>query len=267
MKDEGGEEEIKIEKGKEKEEENNEDRKKIEVTMEELEKLIEFYASNANLPSSQRSSIMSTKIENICQDLFRKDYKISCINNQKGRYCESYPAKIIWVKRNEKSKEEKQKFDTLLKKDTVQIARARGRFVVPVIYGDNFTLCRSAGYSEASEIRVKKKSFYIFPSSMDNEIYSLRQKDLELIKLLKIKHIWDMMNQNVFQGIGGISLCACELSYEKLAKEFQNNDLKISKVPYPGVEYFQLMNNENFFTKYFAKDDTEKKTWVNVKKG
>eukprot|EP01090_Pellita_catalonica_P000973 TRINITY_DN10706_c0_g2_i1.p1 TRINITY_DN10706_c0_g2~~TRINITY_DN10706_c0_g2_i1.p1 ORF type:complete len:321 (-),score=51.89 TRINITY_DN10706_c0_g2_i1:192-1070(-) len=113
------------------------------------------------------------------------------------------------------------------------------------------------------EIRVKKRSLYIFSSSLAKEIAALRQLDGDLLKTLKIRYIFDLMNEVTYIS-KGISLCSSEASSDDFVK---NSNIHVLQMPYPGVEFFQSVNESNFFSDTFSKNSSSFKDIPADRKG
>eukprot|EP01089_Gocevia_fonbrunei_P008506 TRINITY_DN2018_c0_g1_i3.p1 TRINITY_DN2018_c0_g1~~TRINITY_DN2018_c0_g1_i3.p1 ORF type:complete len:230 (+),score=21.06 TRINITY_DN2018_c0_g1_i3:76-765(+) len=194
------------------------------ISDQDLITLVSFYAQNEGLPGSCREDPTLLRIGRKVRYLFSQDFdenEMTILGNPDGVLCESYPPSIVLIdnKSSDKARgmmNQRQEIDELLR-NGAKLARARNRFVVPVIWlsfqknNHSFRtkICRSAGLAETSEVRVKQKSLFIFKGSMDKELTRIRSLDLNLIQKHEIGFIIDLMNQDIFQK-AGFALCSSE---------------------------------------------------------
>jgi myotubularin-related protein 14 len=108
--------------------------------------------------------------------------------------------------------------------------RVHQRFPVPVILFGKKNICRSASLSEAAEIFYRSKTQNIDRNSSRTQH---RKIDVKWLKILKVKHIVDLMVKDKFQVLG-IALYQSEKSNEQHRTTF-----KVTGLPFPGVESFE----------------------------
>eukprot|EP01091_Cochliopodium_minus_P016151 TRINITY_DN5964_c0_g1_i1.p1 TRINITY_DN5964_c0_g1~~TRINITY_DN5964_c0_g1_i1.p1 ORF type:complete len:486 (-),score=146.47 TRINITY_DN5964_c0_g1_i1:114-1571(-) len=235
---------------------------------------------------------MNIQINERLKSLLKRDYKIEMIENIDKSICPTYPD-IIFIIQSENSKEKKNgvngdleeniqenKYNVSKLKELLQksnLARARQRAPVPVIYIDGKNISRSATLSQKMEqiYRQTQSSFYskvssymskgeeglpnqppAFDTSIDLEIEEEeiieegeispsivsknRQEDIKLLKELGIYFIIDLMveKKKTFYGLP-------VASSEKNDSLNRYKDFNVNSMPYPGCEFFKVWIDKN----------------------
>ncbi|KAL5267947.1 hypothetical protein ACHWQZ_G004860 [Mnemiopsis leidyi] len=181
---------------------------------------------------------MIDKVEQQCKRLFLKDYNVEMLSNQGGELCGHYPRHLIVPTTYKECApvDMAQPMRDLIHK--ARLARCRSRFPAPVmVYRDKF-VCRSATLATTAEILGRSGMEWLQGtwdeySSEWETCDKLREADKDLLKYLKVKHIFDMMVENKKVKFG-LSIT----SSEKADKEKRYCDFDLYSVPYPGTEFF-----------------------------
>ncbi|XP_065311602.1 phosphatidylinositol-3,5-bisphosphate 3-phosphatase MTMR14-like [Dermacentor albipictus] len=125
------------------------------------------FTSNATDPEKVRTF---DDIQQKCVELFDKDYIVKVIDNDRGKLSATYPNKIVSLAlpadngdSNDRDSNDHQRrtheLRMLMQKS--RVARARTRFVVPVILYDGKHICRSATLSGGIEIYTRALAEYL----------------------------------------------------------------------------------------------------------
>lgn len=186
------------------------------------------------------------KIEAQCRELFCRDYNVEVLDNQGGELCRHYPRHII-VPTSYKECKPEQVVDEI--KELVQkarLARCWSRFPAPVIFYKNKFICRSSTLATTAEILGRSGMEWLQGTSVDNSSEwetcdKLREADKELLKYIKVKHIFDMMVEHKKVKFG-VSIT----SSEKADKEKRYCDFDLYCVPYPGTEFFTQFRTHQY---------------------
>ncbi|GAM21611.1 hypothetical protein SAMD00019534_047860 [Acytostelium subglobosum LB1] len=234
-----------------------------------------FRQFKVNLVSGKKEDELS-KFQSQVNSLFNKDYNITIINNRNGEFCATYPPDLVVIE-SEKNLKCKACIERDIKRvnnpSTIQkllaqsrFARVRTRFPFPVIYYHNKNLCRSSTLSKRIEYMLQtgvnsiktqfKNSSSNIGNTMSNSVQSsddmdqggdmnyqqdmemLRNNDINAIKNLSVKYIFDLMVENKKKKFG-IYVCSSEKAdvNDRYSKHFV-----IASTPYPGVEFFTQFN-------------------------
>jgi len=186
------------------------------------------------------------KIEAQCRELFCRDYNVEILDNQGGELCRHYPRHII-VPTSYKECKPEEVVDEI--KELVQkarLARCWSRFPAPVIFYKNKFICRSSTLATTAEILGRSGMEWLQGTSVDNSSEwetcdKLREADKELLKYIRVKHIFDMMVEHKKVKFG-VSIT----SSEKADKEKRYCDFDLYCVPYPGTEFFTQFRTHQY---------------------
>ncbi|XP_054919846.1 phosphatidylinositol-3,5-bisphosphate 3-phosphatase MTMR14-like isoform X2 [Dermacentor andersoni] len=139
------------------------------VTESDLRSLMETCSKNVFSSNTTDPAMVSTfdEIQRICVELFDKDYTVKIIDNKSGSLSATYPSKIVFLappaddgqSTDRRAKELRQHMEK------ARVARARTRFVVPVILYDGKHICRSATLSGGMEIFGRTVTEFVYGAS------------------------------------------------------------------------------------------------------
>lgn len=246
------------------------------ISPKDLKNLLNLLSNT--LYTSRYKNEKHEEIENKCNALFVRDYP-DCITvtNENGKLSSCYPSRIIIPQQDPKDKSAKKLNGSKLKDliSKARVARCRARFPVPVIMYKNKYICRSSTLSVISEIIGRSVYDRVyecvdtfndyknmngdciedcdeqldddeyenalvsiprsFMSSDTSQTFSkVRSQDIKLLKFLSVTHICDLMLENKKVKFGlHVS------SSEKADKENRYSEFNIISLPYPGCEFFQ----------------------------
>ncbi|XP_035228415.1 myotubularin-related protein 14-like isoform X2 [Stegodyphus dumicola] len=199
----------------------------------------------------------SVSIMNMCTMLFERDYECQHLDNQRGKFCPTYPMNIIIPVKERADVAEAQFPNTSFDVDEFiplveqsHLCRRKHRFPVPVILFEGKYICRSASIysnvaSQWSEEDGRHKSFetkfFEYGMTIDSAIYLLQNvkfrrqiiKDADVMRYCNIRYIFDLRMENSMQRRSP-TVNASEGVYLQYYTEFK----KIS-VPYPEVASFR----------------------------
>ncbi|XP_028398463.1 myotubularin-related protein 14-like [Dendronephthya gigantea] len=224
--------------------------------------LISYFSKQTYSASS--SDAKARKILDRCIDLFMKDYDISVLTNGNGELCGHYPQRIIIIESEILRGEELRANRRPVKINDIsqlkpligkaRLARCRSRFVVPVISFNGKNVCRSATLSSFAEIAGRSGFNFLFSSPVfpddalcegnDGEwdlVHNSRCQDIQLLKTLRVKYIFDLMleNKKVKYGMR-------ITSSEKVDKENRYAEFCLCCIPYPGCEFFRVLKIKDY---------------------
>ncbi|XP_046839526.1 myotubularin-related protein 14-like isoform X2 [Xenia sp. Carnegie-2017] len=236
-----------------------------DIVQKDLSDLLLHFSKQTYSASS--SDEKAARILDRCVDLFMKDYEISVLMNDNGELCGHYPQKIIIIESeichedsSSSRKSEKMNNVSQLRPLSVRarLARCRSRFVVPVISFDGKNICRSATISSLAEIYGRSGLNFLFSSPIlpeDDDTAALEEEsewdllhrsriqDIQLLKTLRVKYIFDLMleNKKVKYGMR-------VTSSEKVDKENRYEDFCLCCIPYPGCEFFKVLKTKDYIS-------------------
>ncbi|XP_049517665.1 myotubularin-related protein 14-like [Dermacentor silvarum] len=138
----------------------------------DLDYLVSVFASNvftSNATDPEKVRIFDD-IQQKCVELFNKDYIVKVIDNDRGKLSATYPNKIVSLALpadNSNSNDgdgnghQRRTHKLRMHMQKSRVARARTRFVVPVILYDGKHICRSATLSGGIEIYTRTLADYL----------------------------------------------------------------------------------------------------------
>ena len=200
-----------------------------------------------------------------CLALFSEDYELTLISNANGEFCGSYPIDLIILEGPKHGRGKRYNDASEIKKRMLKgrLARVNCRFPVPVILTPHgLNICRSATIAHKIETTyhaVKAKGKDIVksvlhshgesevvdsppngnesnPSKHTNSIEYHRNRDIQLLRALRVKMICDLMVEEKKMKFG-LKVCSSEKVDAK--GRYDEAGILLSSLPYPGIEFFR----------------------------
>lgn len=237
----------------------------LSVEEHSVDELFEFFVTRGATASSSEPELR--RFQDVCNNLFARDYNLSLLPNANGEFCPTYPLDLV-VLESEKSTPHKMEervgeahklndaptLEALFK--ACRYSRVHQRFVIPVILVRNRNITRSGTISVLGETIYNQlcgKSRQLFryvystkgKTSSEQDAFILnmelhRNADVSLLSCLKVKYICDLMVENQKKKMG-LSLTSSEKVESQLYSRF-----KINVIPYPGCEFFKVFRDNNY---------------------
>ena len=199
------------------------------------ESLLRWYLSGFSDSASNTDPVIVHATRNV-QSLLERDYSVVAV---KQDLCPSYPP-VLFVLNGAPLT-----YDDF---SSASHARARTRFVVPVLEVLGKRVCRSATLSVSGEAALNAVTSFFFsnspkvsrtPQRESSMVGRNRQADLELLHKLDVSTVFDLMKETKKKKYGVVVA-----SSEKADSMNRYKHLNLCGVPFPGTEGFVAFSDK-----------------------